>query len=56
MPPKTSQPRKHRQPELLECLKSWFRLGIFIEEGLHAIVDTMQDDGAIEALEEALDQ
>ena len=42
--------------ELLECLKSWFRLGIFTEEDLHAIVDTLQDDEAMEALEEALDQ
>ena len=42
--------------ELLECLKSWFRLGIFTEEDLYAIVDTLQDDEAMEALEEALDQ
>ena len=27
--------------ELLECLKSWFRLGIFTEKDLHAIVEIM---------------
>lgn len=28
--------------ELLECLKSWFRLGIFTEEDLHVIVAAEQ--------------
>ena len=37
--------------ELLECLKSWFRLGVFIEEDLHAIVSNLSEDEAIEALE-----
>ena len=44
--------------ELLECLKSWFRIGIFTEQDLHAIIDTM-NEGAMEAmkdLEESLDQ
>ena len=36
--------------KLLECMKSWFRLGIFTEEDLHAIVSTMEE-GALEALE-----
>ena len=36
--------------ELLECLKSWFRIGIFTEEDLHAIVSTMGEGG-----EDALD-
>ena len=40
--------------EILECLKSWFRLGVFTKEDLHAIVDTMED-GAMEALIEASD-
>ena len=31
--------------ELLECLKSWFRLGIFTEEDLYAIVGTMEEGG-----------
>ncbi len=31
--------------KLLKCLKSWFRLGIFTVEDLHAII-TLQDDGA----------
>ncbi len=30
--------------------------GIFTEEDLHVTVNTLQDDGAMEALEEALDQ
>ncbi len=39
--------------ELLECLKSWFRLGIFTKEDLHRIVEQLEDeDGAMEALEE----
>ena len=32
--------------ELLECLKSWYRLGIFMEVDLHAIVGTMEEGGA----------
>lgn len=28
--------------ELLECLKSWFRLGIFVEKDLHVIIATEQ--------------
>ena len=40
--------------EILECLKSWFRLGVFTKEDLHAIVGTMED-GAMEALIEASD-
>ena len=36
--------------ELLECMKSWIRLGIFTEQDLHAIVNTMEE-GAAEALE-----
>ena len=36
--------------ELLECMKSWFRLGIFTEQDLHAIVSTIEE-GASEALE-----
>ena len=48
---------KSETVELLKCLKSWFRAGIFTEEDLHAIVGTMAE-GAVEALEnldEALD-
>lgn len=37
--------------ELLECLKSWFRLGIFTEQDLHAIIGTMEE-GAMEALDD----
>ena len=40
--------------ELLECMKSWFRLGIFTEQDLHVIVSTMEE-GAAEALEFQLD-
>ena len=29
--------------ELLERLKSWFRMGIFMEEDLHAIIGTMEE-------------
>ena len=32
--------------ELLECLKSWFRLGIFTQQDLHDIVGTMERRGA----------
>ena len=35
--------------ELLKCLKSWFRLSIFTNEDLHAIVGTMER-GALDAL------
>ena len=31
----------------LECLKSWFRLGIFTEEGLHTIVSEFDDGEGI---------
>ena len=41
--------------ERLEYLKSWFRLVILTEEYLHAIVRTLHEDGATEALEEVLD-
>ena len=40
--------------EISECLESWFRLGVFTKEDLHAIVGTMED-GAMEALIEAYD-
>ena len=40
--------------EILECLKSWFRLGVFTKGDLHAIVGTMED-GAMEALIEVSD-
>lgn len=39
--------------KLLKCMKSWFRLGIFTEEDLYAIIDIMEE-GAFEALEEDL--
>ena len=35
--------------ELLKCLKSWFRQGIFTEEYLYTIVDTLNEDKALEA-------
>ena len=43
--------------ELLECLKLWFRLGVFMEEDLHAIIDTIEEGGeeALEDLKEASD-
>ena len=37
--------------ELLECLKLWFKLGIFTEQDLHAIVDNLNEEGAVETLE-----
>ena len=37
--------------ELLKCLKLWFRLAVFTEEDLHAIVSNLAEDEAIEALE-----
>ncbi len=27
--------------ELLDCLKSWFRLGLFTEEDLHTVIGTI---------------
>ena len=48
---------KSETVELLECLNSWFRAGVFTEDDLHAILGTMAE-GAVEALEdldEALD-
>ena len=35
--------------ELLVCLKSWFWLGIFTEEDLHAIVASLDED--VEAMD-----
>ena len=48
---------KSKTIELLECLKSWFQLGIFTEQDLHAIVRTAYEEDMedLEALEEALD-
>ena len=37
--------------ELLKCLKSWFRLGVFTEQDLYAIVVDLNEDNAMEALE-----
>ena len=37
--------------ELLKCLKSWFRLGIFTEQDLHVIVGKLNEEGAMKALE-----
>lgn len=37
--------------ELLECLKSWFRLGVFTKEDLHALFDSMKE-GSVEMLED----
>ena len=31
--------------ELLECLKSWFRFGVFAEEDLYAIISSMEEWG-----------
>lgn len=42
---------KSKTIELLECLKSWFRLGVFTEQDLHAIVGHLDEEGTIEALE-----
>ena len=42
---------KSKTIELLECLKSRFRLGVFTEQDLHAIVGHLKEEGAIEALE-----
>ncbi len=40
--------------ELLECLKSWFRLSIFTKEDLHAIFSSMEELEE-EAFERAMD-
>ena len=29
--------------ELLECLKSWFQMGIFVEKDLHTVLTTMEE-------------
>ena len=34
---------KGERIELLEYLKSWFRLGIFTEEDLHAVVNDLDE-------------
>lgn len=41
--------------ELLECLKLWFRLGVFTQKDIYAIVSSLTVDGTMEALE-AIDQ
>ena len=41
--------------ELLECLKSWFQLGVFTKEDLYAIIGDLDKEGALVALE-AMDQ
>ena len=30
--------------EVLQCLKSWFRIGIFTGEELHEIINQLEDD------------
>jgi len=35
--------RKSETIELLECLKLWFRINIFTEEDLHAIIAAEQE-------------
>ncbi len=42
---------KSKTIKLCECLKSWFRLGIFTREDLDAIVDHVEE-GAVEMLED----
>ena len=42
---------KSKTIELLECLKSWFRLEVFTEQDLHTIVGYLNEEGAIEVLE-----
>ena len=37
--------------KLLKCLKSWFRLGVFTEQDLYAIVVDLNEDDTMEALE-----
>ena len=37
--------------ELLKCLKSWFRLNIFTEEDLYAIISNLTENKDIETLE-----
>ena len=37
--------------ELLECIKSWFRLGVFTEQDLHAIVGQLNEEVAIETFQ-----
>lgn len=41
---------KGEEIELLECVKSWFRLGILVGKQFHAIVIDLREDEAIEAL------
>ena len=41
--------------ELLEYLKSWFRLGVFTKEDLYTIIGNLDKEGALVALE-AMDQ
>ena len=38
--------------ELLECLKSWFRIGMFVEEDLHSTIERTGD--IVGTVEEAL--
>ena len=40
---------KSKTIEVLECLKSWFRLSIFTETNLHDIVNIIKK-GAMEAI------
>lgn len=37
--------------ELLECMKSWFRLGIFTQEDLNAIINTMEEGASLDGLD-----
>ena len=39
---------KSENIELLECMKLWFRLGIFTEADLHTVVGTLEEE-AVEA-------
>ena len=37
--------------ELLEYSKSWFRLGVFTEQDLYAIIGHLDEEGTVETLE-----
>ena len=37
--------------ELLKYLKSWFRSGVLTEQALNIIMDYLNEEGAMEALE-----
>ena len=41
---------KNTTIELLKCMKLWFRLSVFTEQDLYAIIGNLNEEGTMKAL------